>query len=759
MIIIQKISRLDHPGVLRDFKWPSDLPTFAKFNLLYGWNGSGKTTVSRLLRHLEQRSVPPQGQTTFCIEGKEFDGDAFPSTSVQVRVFNRDFVNESVFPVGGDDVPPIFVVGKENVDKQKEMDRLKEAKSNEEVRLNRAQITCNQAVQGLDNHCVDRARFIKDTLRISGAGAYNEYYKTAYRKRAQKMAEAGDAEAHQLDDSTRDTLLLQHRETVKPKVPEVRYQVPSVKHLYDEVQMVCATTVAASVLQTLKDDPELTHWTHRGLELHKERGSQLCLFCEQPLSPRRLALLEAHFSEEYARFLQRLDELRAQLKAAMQEGENLSLPSGAEFYDDIKERYDSAKLVLEEALRRFRDFTKHLVRCLEEKRGQPFTSLQLDVAIPPINGDVVDRLNEFIQEHNMACENFQSRTVKARDRLADGMVAESFDEYSRLATTAREAKVALDPIRMEVERLSSAIERLEREIVEHRQPAEELNDDLCKYLGHDELRLEVKDTGYSLMRRGALADSLSDGERTALALLYFLKSLADRRFDLEKGVVVLDDPVSSLDANALYLAFGYIRQRTQDAGQLFLLTHNFTFFRQVRSWFHHLPGQRKKDVYQRPARFYMLERVASADRRRTAIRPLDPLLERYESEYHYLFAYVYREVKATHIELEEAYVLPNIARRLLETFLAFRRPQIAGELWQKLKDIEFDEAKKARILRFAHTHSHGDTIGVAEHDPSVLGETRSVLTDVMQFMESQDAEHFKAMVELVKLGDEPEDEE
>ena len=223
--------------------------------------------------------------------------------------------------------------------------------------------------------------------------------------------------------------------------------------------------------------------------------------------------------------------------------------------------------------------------------------------------------------------------------------------------------------------------------------------------------------------------------------------------------MVLDDPVSSLDANALYLAFGYIRQRTQDAGQLFLLTHNFTLFRQVRNWFHHLPGQRKKDINQRPARFYMLDRVVDADPRRTALQRLDPLLERYESEYHYLFAYVHREAEAPHAGLERAYVLPNIARRLLEMFLAFRRPENAGELWQKLKDIEFDEAKKVRVLRFLHTHSHGDTIGEPEHDPSVLGEARSVLADVMQLIESQDPEHFKAMVEVVKLGNEPEDRE
>jgi len=82
-------------------------------------------------------------------------------------------------------------------------------------------------------------------------------------------------------------------------------------------------------------------------------------------------------------------------------------------------------------------------------------------------------------------------------------------------------------------------------------------------------------------------------------------------------------------------------------------------------------------------------------------------------------------------------------------FLAFRRPQIAGELWHKLKDIKFDEAKKLRVVRFVHTHSHGDMIGEPEHDPSLLGEARSVLSDLLDLIKAEDVQHFAAMVALV----------
>lgn len=90
-----------------------------------------------------------------------------------------------------------------------------------------------------------------------------------------------------------------------------------------------------------------------------------------------------------------------------------------------------------------------------------------------------------------------------------------------------------------------------------------------------------------------------------------------------------------------------------------------------------------------------------------------------------------------------------MARRLLETFLAFRRPQHAGELRQKLQGIDFDETTKLRILRFLHTHSHADAIVDPEHDPSALGEAHAVLTDLLALIQHEDAAHYEAMVALV----------
>ena len=393
------------------------------------------------------------------------------------------------------------------------------------------------------------------------------------------------------------------------------------------------------------------------------------------------------------------------------------------------------------------------VKALQDKKGHVFEPVTPAVEAPRVDVGAVERLNAVIRKHNLTCDEFEARVKEARQRLAADSVATHVDEFVRRkgVMNGKAAEVKLKE--EEVRRLDGEIARLESEIVEHRRPAEELNEDLHSYLGHQELRLEISETGYAITRGGAAAESLSEGERTAIALLYFLKSLQDRRFDREDGVVVLDDPVSSLDSNALFLAFGFIRERTEGSGQLFILTHNFSFFRQVRNWFHHLKGQRNKDPGQRPARFFMLESALENDARSSVIRWLDPLLEQFESEYQYLFARVQRaSIESAEQRLEQHYALPNIARRMLEAFLAFRQPQTSGGLWKKLKAVPFDEAKKLRILRFLHTHSHSIAVGEPEHDLTALAEARSVLKDLLEMMRSLDEAHYTAMVQLVTVS-------
>lgn len=729
-----------------------DLIEFGRYNLIYGWNGTGKTTLSRLFRNLEYRQIPEQGEVVLQVDGNSAHNSDFTDIGIPIRVFNRDFIAENVFPVEGGDIPPVFVLGATSVEKQKKVEILSDQLATARLNLDSARIANERADREFDQFCVDRAKFVKEKLRSSGQNKYNNYNKTNYSVDAQKFIENFDAFRALTTQEHQRLMTLLHSAPMS-KVSAISYSLPDFHSITATVSEILKGTVVSSAVEELKDDPALSSWVQQGLRLHVDRDVENCQFCEQQLPRNRLQKLEAHFNTAFERFIERIDQEIGVLEEHRTDSKKIleqQTPRTAFLFVDFQDEFKSAKADLIKAIGLAEGFLSDALQILENKRQHPFEQVRSSLKAPSMDIHVIEKINLVIEKHNSACDDFETRAQKVRDRLACDMIASELEQFESLRDAKNDRACDLRAYQTEIQRLSSEISKLEQEIVEHRRPAEELNIDLRAYLGHSELCLEVKETGYELTRSGQAVESLSEGETTAIALLYFLKSLQDKSFEIAKGVVLLDDPVSSLDANALFLAFGFIRERTKDAGQLFILTHNFSLFRQVRNWFRHLKNQGKKDIQQRPARFFMVNSVARDGARSSVIERLDPLLEQFESEYQFLFSRVYRASTLSEPQiLEHSYFLPNIARRLLESFLAFRQPDTAGDLWYKLNAVSFDESRKLRILRFLHTHSHSDAVGDPEHDLTLLAESPTVLTDLLDLIESLDPDHCRAMLGLV----------
>ena len=754
---IQRIDRLRNHKIFRDFSWPGDLPDFAQYNLIYGWNGSGKTTISRVLRDLELRHRPSLGEVALIIDGSGVRGEDFVDTSFPVRVFNRDFVTENVFPTGGGDVPPILILGEENIEKQKQLDEFRAALAKVRTTIPIAQNEKTKSEQAADRHCVSSGALIKDLLRGSAGNPYNNYNKRDYIKCSEDMLVDGDHGIHRLQDADRSELITQHSAPARLPVEEPAYDEPGFVSLRTKTADLLSVSVIAETIQSLSDDTELSNWVRQGLELHGKRDTATCLFCLQSLPAQRMPDLEGHFNAAYQDHLNSLANLTDELDVAAESLTTFIPPNSALFYERFVDEYESTLDRLGDYRTQVNEYLSGLTDAVSKKQAQPFVPVSLpinDVLLPDTS--ILGELSRVIDKNNQECANHTAVAEKARKKLEDGTVAERLDEFKTLRDIVASHGTTIQRQASQERQLVAEIASLEAKITEHRAPAEELNEDLHKYMGHKELQMDIKDNGYAVSRSGVPASQLSEGETTAIALLYFLKSLTDRRFDFSNGVVVLDDPMSSLDSNSLFSAFGLIQDRTKEAGQLFILTHNFTFFRQVRNWFRYVKDQ-NKTFSKRPCRFYMLNCLSDDKGRYSRIEPLDPLLERFESDYHFLFASVVRGASASTGTLETHYSLPNMARRLLEAFLAFRQPNVSGELWQKMQYVNFDAAKKTKILRFVHSYSHNDAIGEPEHDLSLLGEASNVLSDLLGLVESEDPGHYQAMVNLVQQGDDDED--
>ena len=619
----------------------------------------------------------------------------------------------------------------------------------ETERQTAASEVCN-AEDEYEKFCTTTAQSIKDMLRASNTNhRYNNYNKAMFKTDVQALLDDGNTDEAILSDEQADMARAECRAIPKAAVNELATPPIDPIGLDTEIRIALRQTVARVAIASLADFPDLEAWVAEGRRMHEAAETTKCLYCSSQISEDRATALEAHFNDAYENAVADLDRLCQTARAESQMLQSLSPHDASRIYEHMEADYKTAVARFVDAQGKLTEWYSEAIAQLEAKKTTLSKEVECSLADPPEITSAVDGVNEVLRRHNNYGSTLNDSIANARERLAKSALARSSAEYKRLSESVTATKAHRDTSEQEAERLSTEIHRLEAEMIQHRAPAAELNVGLRRYLGHGELALEPTETGYRITRNGKVAFSLSEGEQTALALLYWLQSLKSQDFDLRNGIVVLDDPVSSLDQSAMFAAFGAIRDQVRQAKQVVILTHNFTFFRLVREWFKNLRGQEKQDKA-----FFMLRSVAAEDGRASMLTQLDPLLLDFESEYHYLFSQVYNlAMSPAQSRLEVYFNAPNMARRMLEMFLAFSVPDVGDRsLWNRmLNAVGSDEAalKEAvlpRIYRYVQAHSHSDAIGDADEDMTLLAESRSVLNDVLQFMRCVNADHCSRMI-------------
>lgn len=769
---IERITKINGYRIFRNYRWPNDLQEFSRFNLIYGWNGAGKTTISGIFRALEKKASILEGEVEFVIDGRRIQGRNIPSESVpEVRVFNRDSVERAVFESKDAQLDPIYYIGEDSASKQREVEELKAKEKEISGELSSIQGSRRKAERVFEDFCSGKALEIKNLLTRQGGGRYSTYNSARYKAAIANILLVGeDVEALPEDERRRLHAVAMSSEMPRlSPVPEPRVDVLALIHAATEL---LKREVTSKVISDLMDKPDASAWIHAGMSIHEKYGDKDCIYCGAQIAPDRTQALRDHFNDQVKLLNSEIDALTRRVASAKNLVASVTLPAKVELYPHLVDEYEKSLTV-------FRAFQKNLDSVLERlaseiqlKRDSPFRSMGLSL-FPPDNdaenggflkfllnaagqfggiwaGSAIDRISLLIDRHNEHSSKFSAEISKAQELLEKDYVLASiqlyrdkYGEHDRL--TEEESRVTSE--RADV---LGKIAVLQSQLVEHRRSIDELNSELASYLGHSDIRFEVLDTGYRIVRNGVPALNLSEGERTAIAFMYFLKSLNGTDFDITSGVVVVDDPVSSLDANSMYSAFSFMKDRLKSAGQLIVLTHNFEFFRLVKDWFRHIPNIQLRDGGSRPGvSHYMLRASREGGVRYSEIRTVDPLLLKYESDYHYLFSLVYDAAgRGQDDALERSYTLPNVSRRLLEAVFAFKYPG-KDSIHNKMGFVQYDAALKTRVLRFLDVHSHSDRVGGGAHDLFHLSEARSVMRDVLRLIRHIDPIHYENMVKAI----------
>ena len=321
--------------------------------------------------------------------------------------------------------------------------------------------------------------------------------------------------------------------------------------------------------------------------------------------------------------------------------------------------------------------------------------------------------------------------------------------HTRAVTDAQSAR---DQVANEQTTNENQIAALRNKVRTHGPAAETITKLVKSYLGHGELAVVPATEGYELQRHGRLVKGMpSEGEKTALALCYFLSSLGSDGRKIKDLILVIDDPISSLDTRAMNYACALIRTRLIEAKQLFLLTHNQHCMNEFKKGWKSLAYPKNPATQPSATLLYLEVKIsATGAPRSTTLIEMPKLLREYDSEYHFLCKKVMEFEAAGNAHSDHGYLMPNIIRRVLELFLAFKVPG-TKPIKDKLDDLcnshpELDKTRMTALERLAQVESHSDSLDdFLTHSSMAVEEMRDANAALLELMKAADERHTAAI--------------
>lgn len=739
--MIKRIEFIKEFGIFHDFRWNDNLPEFAKLNLIYGWNYSGKTTLSRIFQALEHKKLTAEysaGRFQLLTEDGSKLSSADLSASPAVRVFNRDYV-EANFS-GDCSAPSIFIVGEEKIALRKRLEQLSKRRARVE-RIERDFSEKQKAITSeLDKLGTDKARDIRQLLGDPG------FERPKLKQRIEEVRHNPQTYIMAENDVSARLSTLKSGDQFD-SVSSVSFKLPDFVLLAEEVNQLLNQTASQQAIARLKQNREVESWVRQGLLLHQDASS--CEFCGGALTTARLKELRGHFSEEYENLVKEIED---KIKHINTISLNPVVPDEMRILPEFRQSFSQITSQLYEWIQWATALRDQLVDALKQKQvaieGQ--RKWEGDLGRAAQGQQFLETLNRIIDQHNRAISTMDKEKEEAKtalerhygaSHLLENEIEQKESEKHRISKRLNRAKEIL-------KRIDSQIQEIEQRIKETSVGATKLNN-LVRYLlpGNNIEVVSVGDDLFQFHRDGRVATHLSDGEKTAVTFAYFITSLEAKGATLSDTIVFVDDPVSSLDSNHIYAAYALMVERLENSRQLFVSTHNAELFNLLKSkWLDESKGGRNnKDT----RAYHVWRSVSPIGTPQAELLDLPPLLRQFKSEYEFIFSQLYNFAKTTAPSLHEAFTAPNLLRKFLEAYLGFRKPSVRS--WSKKLELILDSPDQRReIQKFADDASHLQALGRSLQHPDFVPNAQRCVKMVLDAIERKDRDHYESLYEVIK---------
>lgn len=556
-----------------------------RVNFLYGGNGTGKTTFSKLL----------SGE----LSSSECSIEWSPGEHEEVVVYNRSFVEHNFSA----DIAGIFTLGKESVETQRtieehrlEISRLRDQENDFSRDIGKLLDKKQTARESAENACWEiqqkygsefsdalvgfrgsKAKFFGQCIAVYPSLGTATILTYDELKRAYDVAFAKNAQKY-------------------PEYPLLDL---------DELGSVDTCELLSQVITGSGDTPVgmfisflgAGDWVRRGIEYAK-RTEGKCPYCQQALSSNLQSEIEHYFDEEYSKACELLKSFYTDYCDATARALTTLLHISDHHYPalDYKE-FD----LLSARLKTICESNYVLIKKKIDEPSQPVEFYSIVDICHQLN-NLIDRFNTEIRNNNQIVDNQSAERNRIKTSLwffLSNELKTTIDGYLKANEGFDKGIESLEQkIRTSNNRrteLSTTVEEMEARITSVTPTVTAINRILegFDFTGFKLAEHEEKKGTYVIVRPDGqdARQTLSEGEYNFICFLYFYQlcfGSQNRTGVTKEKILIIDDPISSLDSNVLFIVSTLVKSILHDCvslqngiKQVFVLTHNVYFHKEI----------------------------------------------------------------------------------------------------------------------------------------------------------------------------------
>lgn len=563
-----------------------------KVNFIYGANGCGKTTLSNFLQN------PVDGKFANCAAKWKNE------SPIKALVYNNEFRKQNF---GNGKLNGVFTLGQATTYEIKVIED-----KNEELKIIKADGTKKREV--LNAQKQRKEDLEKEFTESSWKKIYKKYDKEFKEAFVGSMKSVELFKNRLLQEFSNNTANLKSLDELREKAKTIFGDIPqnitsintiSYERLLNiEVELVWKKIIVGKAdvdIAKLIQKLNINDWVNQGRSYIQE-DVDTCPFCQQPtINEGFKNQLENWFDETYLNDIKAIRELKQEYNLLTQNliNELNDIETNQKNLKDTKLNVDKFSAYLKTLISQNTTNSEFLNNKIKEpSRSIELVSLkeQLDLI-----ADLIKDANDEIKKHNDIVANFNAEKSDLIQSIWKYIIEEFRTDIAKylsdkggLETGITALQTQLTAKLTEFNNLQGEIQNLSKNVTSIQPTVDEINRLLRSY---GFLNFEIVPTAekgfYQIQREdGEIAETtLSEGEITFITFLYFLQRAKGGETEEavnEERILVIDDPISSLDSNVLFVVSTLIKEIIKnvksDVGnikQIILLTHNVYFHKEV----------------------------------------------------------------------------------------------------------------------------------------------------------------------------------